>query len=101
MSAERADVTLLSIGGSVFPLVHGSLMRVRTETRDDWELIAQGTHAFPIDPGGYELEIVVLAIDADAPTEIRQNRLIGEGVMVRIVDSTIVFRGNGPLRPVS
>jgi hypothetical protein len=62
----------------------------------DWEVVAHTVEREPVANAAHPL--TMLAITGASPDGLLDvERLDGEGILVRAVDSALVFRGNGPL----
>jgi len=87
----------LAIGPRDLPLVHATLMVVgRDGPTLDWEVVANTIESEPVAHDRHDLVLRVL----DGVTD--HGRLVmatfsGTAVLVRTVDRTMVFRGDGPL----
>lgn len=88
----------LRVDGTDTDVSLGTLVAVSREGRADldWEVVAQTVGASEPQLGSVDLSLVVVsgADDAGAP---ELTELSGRAVVVRYVDSTVVWRGDGPL----
>ncbi|MFZ4516846.1 MAG: hypothetical protein ACOYOP_00535 [Microthrixaceae bacterium] len=98
MLHARLNVHRLHLDGAEVPLRHATLVAVaRAESRDlDWEVVADRVHDEPIEMGRRLLDMLCIT-GADTEGHLVLGEFVGEAVVVRVVDRTAVFRGDGPL----
>ncbi|MEZ5238560.1 MAG: hypothetical protein R2716_06285 [Microthrixaceae bacterium] len=98
MLHARLTIHRLEVDGTETSVALATLMAVRRDSSPDlqWEVVAQTLGAEPPVLGTNELGLVVVS-GADAQGVPLLSQLCGRAVVVRYVDSTVVWRGDGPL----
>ncbi len=98
MLHARLNVHRLHLDGAELPLRHATLVAVaRAESRDvDWEVVADRVHDGSIEMGRHHLDMLCIT-GADPEGHLVLGEFDGHAVVVRVVDRTVVFRGDGPL----
>ena len=88
----------LELDGSEVRVRLATLVAVaRAETPDtDWEVIAECVERPPVGPGRVAVDMVCVT-GADPGGHPVLGRYSGPAVVVRIIDRTLVLRGDGPL----
>ncbi len=99
MRHARLLVHQLHVDGSEVTVSLATLVVVKRNGTSalDWELVADTVNDPATELGSCELDLVVVSGgDEEGVPELSD--LHGPAVVVRYVDSTIVWRGNGPLQ---
>jgi hypothetical protein len=94
----RLVVHRLELDGAEVALRHGTLVAVaRAEThRTDWEVVADCVQESTLGLGRVAVEMLCITGARD-DGDLLLGVFTGEAVVVRVVDRTIVLRGDGPL----
>lgn len=102
MLHTRLVVHRLDIDGVELRLRFATVVAVaRAESSQiDWEVVADGVEVPDVDHGRHRLDMVCVT-GADADGTVETSELAGDAVVVRIVDRTVVLRGDGPLDGLS
>ena len=98
MRHARLVVHRLLVEGVEVPVRFATLMVVAREESDrpDWEVVAESTTEVSFDLRRHGLAITAVT-GADDDGRLELSELAGDGAVVRFVDNTVVFRGDGPL----
>jgi len=64
--------------------------------RPDWEVVAESTSEVSFDMRRHRLVMTAIT-GADDEGGVELSELAGDAAVVRFVDNTVVFRGDGPL----
>lgn len=102
MLHTRLVVHRLDVDGVELRLRFATLVAVaRAESSQiDWEVVADAVELPDVRHGRHRLDLVCIT-GAAADGTIETSELEGEAVVVRIVDRTVVLRGDGPLSGLS
>ncbi len=93
----RLVIHRLLLDGSELVVRFGTVVVAERDGGEiDWEVVADSTEAVVIDLGRHELELLVIS-GADSDGEVEFSQLMGRAMLVRFVDSTVVFRGDSQL----
>ena len=93
----RLVIHRLLVDGTECVVRFGTLVVAERDDGElDWEVVADSTEAVVIDMGRHDLELLVIS-GADSEGEVEFSQLMGRAVLVRFVDSTVVFRGDSQL----
>jgi hypothetical protein len=94
----RLVVHRLELDGVEVPVRHATVVAVaRAEThRTDWEVVAECVHGSTLELGRVAVEMLCITGARD-DGDLLLGVFSGDAVVVRVVDRTIVLRGDGPL----
>lgn len=86
------------IDGDELTVRLATLMVVRREGSDalDWEVVAEATAEVATELGRNRLGLLVIS-GADEHGTVDLSEVCGDAVVVRFVDRSVVWRGDGPL----
>lgn len=102
MLHTRLVVHRLDIDGVELRLRFATIVAVaRAESAQiDWEVVADGVEVPEVSHGRHRLDMVCISGASEDGT-LEMSDISGEAVLVRIVDRTVVLRGDGPLSGLS
>lgn len=96
MRHVQLHVAALFIGLRTLPLRHGTLQVVERDDHLDWELVLHTIEPEPVARSVHPLRMEVITGVRPGGT-LSVDDLRGDAILVRTVENTIVFRGEGEL----
>ena len=89
-------IATIALGPRPLPLRHGTLQIVERDDHLDWEVVLHTIEVEPVASAVHPLSIEVIT-GADDNGRLTVGNYAGAAIVVRTVDNTIVFRGEGTL----
>ena len=89
-------IATIALGPRPLPLRHGTVQIVERDDHIDWEIVLHTIEAEPIARAVHPLSLEVIT-GADDEGRLTISAYAGDAILVRTVDNTIVFRGEGTL----
>lgn len=98
MRHARLVIHRLQVEDEVVPVRFSTLVVVAQDASDgvDWEVVAESTAPVVFDMRRHHLQMVAVT-GADGSGALEFGSVAGDAVVVRFVDNTVVFRGDGDL----
>ncbi|MFN8052951.1 MAG: hypothetical protein U0Q22_16010 [Acidimicrobiales bacterium] len=96
MRHVQLTIANIALGPRPLPLRHGTLQVVERDGQVDWEIVLHTIETEPVARAVHPLTIEVVT-GANDDGRLTFDVFTGDAILVRTVENSVVFRGNGDL----